>query len=120
MAENERQSYIIEPQADYTLRIARGNLHILAGGTWQQTKSRSTYAEGQGYSSESLLGSLEAADTVIRRPDSKIMYRYISFFTRFTYNWQNKYILNASYRRDGSSRFGPGRQFGNFGAIGVS
>jgi TonB-linked SusC/RagA family outer membrane protein len=119
LAENERQSYIIEPQADYTLRIARGSLHVLAGGTWQQTKSRSAYAEGQGYGSESQLGSLTGADTVIRRPDNHIMYRYISFFTRFTYDWQNKYIINASYRRDGSSRFGPGKQFGDFGAIGA-
>ncbi|SEW37551.1 TonB-linked outer membrane protein, SusC/RagA family [Chitinophaga sp. YR573] len=120
VAENGRQSYIIEPQADYTLRIARGSLHILTGGTWQQTTSKSVFAEGQGYSNESELGSLEAADTVIRRPDSRIMYRYISFFTRFTYDWQNKYIINASYRRDGSSRFGPGKQFGDFGALGVA
>src|SRR5690606_10326505 len=30
------------------------------------------------------------------------------------------YILNLTGRRDGSSRFGPGRQFGNFGAVGVA
>jgi len=120
LAENGRQSYIIEPQADYTLRIDRGSLHILTGGTWQQTTSRSAYAEGQGYRDESLLGDLEAADTVIRRPDSRVIYRYISFFTRFTYDWQNKYIINASYRRDGSSRFGPGKQFGDFGALGIA
>jgi TonB-linked SusC/RagA family outer membrane protein len=116
MAENERKSYIIEPQLDYTI----GGLHVLAGGTWQQKNSTSAYAEGKGYMNESEMTKLEYADTVIRRPDGHILYRYISFFTRFTYDWQGKYIVNASYRRDGSSRFGPGKQFGDFGALGVA
>jgi TonB-linked SusC/RagA family outer membrane protein len=116
MAENERKSYIIEPQVDYTI----GGLHILAGGTWQQRNSTSSYAEGQGYPDESRMAKLQDADTILRKPDGHILYRYISFFTRFTYNWQGKYIVNASYRRDGSSRFGPGKQFGDFGALGLA
>src|SRR5690606_14853279 len=32
----------------------------------------------------------------------------------------NRYVLNLTGRRDGSSRFGPGRQFGNFGAVGLA
>jgi hypothetical protein len=115
-AENERKSYIIEPQVDYN----RGGLHILAGGTWQQRNSSSAYAEGKGYQDESRMAKLTDADTVIRKPDGHMQYRYISFFTRLTYDWQGKYIVNASYRRDGSSRFGSGKQFGNFGALGVA
>jgi TonB-dependent starch-binding outer membrane protein SusC len=120
LATNGRTSYVVEPQADYTLRIAKGSLHALAGGTWQQTASAGTYAEGQGYPSENDLGSLKLADTILRKPDVHMMYRYVSFFSRFTYDWQGRYIVNASYRRDGSSRFGPGNQFGNFGAVGLA
>lgn len=119
IAENQRDSYIIEPQADYKTRIAKGSLQLLIGGTWQQTTRTGTFAEGQGYLSESSLGNIYAADTIVRRPDTYSMYRYISFFTRLTYDWQDKYLLNISYRRDGSSRFGPGRQFGDFGALGL-
>jgi hypothetical protein len=36
------------------------------------------------------------------------------------YDWQNKYIVNLTARRDGSSRFGPGKWFGNFGPIGAA
>ncbi|MVT08989.1 SusC/RagA family TonB-linked outer membrane protein [Chitinophaga tropicalis] len=118
-AENDRESYIIEPQADYKLNIAKGKLQLLVGGTWQQTVKTGRLAEGQGYQNESMLGNLSEADTIIRPPDTYTMYRYISFFTRLTYDWQSKYLLNISYRRDGSSRFGPGKQFGNFGAIGL-
>src|SRR5690606_10311214 len=33
-------------------------------------------------------------------------------------NYHKKFILNLTGRRDGSSRFGPGKQFANFAAIG--
>jgi hypothetical protein len=35
------------------------------------------------------------------------------------YDWQGKYFVNATFRRDGSSRFGPNNRFGNFGALGL-
>ncbi|WPV64118.1 SusC/RagA family TonB-linked outer membrane protein [Chitinophaga sp. LS1] len=120
VADNRRAGYIIEPQADYTLRIAKGSLHALIGGTFQRTLSNGQFAEGRGYADENQLGSLKGADTIIRKADTHGEYRYISFFTRWNYNWQDKYLLNVSYRRDGSSRFGPGRQFGDFGAIGAA
>lgn len=120
LGENDRRSYIIEPQADYKLQVAGGGLHLLAGGTWQQTNSRSAFAEGYGYSDLRIPSGLGNADTVITKPAGHILYRYISFFARVTYDWQHKYILNVSYRRDGSSRFGPGRQFGDFGALGIA
>ncbi len=41
-------------------------------------------------------------------------------FGRINYEWQSKYFLNLNFRRDGSSRFGPGKQFGNFGSIGAA
>lgn len=119
-AENKRQSFIVEPQADYVLRIAKGSLHTLIGGTWQQTTRNGTLATGQGYATELAMHDLTGADTIIRKPDNYTLYRYVSFFTRVTYDWQSKYLVNVSYRRDGSSRFGPGRQFGDFGSVGLA
>jgi hypothetical protein len=46
-------------------------------------------------------------------------YNYAAVFGRISYNYAEKYIINLTGRRDGSSRFGPGRQFANFGAIGA-
>ncbi|MBX0289298.1 TonB-dependent receptor [Hymenobacter sp. HSC-4F20] len=42
-----------------------------------------------------------------------------SYFTQATYDFKNRYLLTASFRRDGSSRFDRTRQFGNFGAASV-
>jgi TonB-dependent starch-binding outer membrane protein SusC len=46
--------------------------------------------------------------------------RLVSYISRFNYEYKNKYSLNASLRRDGSSRFGRGVKYGNFpaGSIG--
>lgn len=41
-------------------------------------------------------------------------YRKEAFFTRLNYDYDSKYFLSASYRRDGSSKWGPGLQWGNF------
>jgi TonB-linked SusC/RagA family outer membrane protein len=40
----------------------------------------------------------------------------ISYFGNITYALMDKYLATATYRRDGSSKFGPDRQYGNFGA----
>ena len=38
----------------------------------------------------------------------------LSFFGRLNYSYKGKYIAAFTIRRDGSSRFGPDRRFGNF------
>ncbi len=44
----------------------------------------------------------------------------LSYLARALYNFQSKYLINASFRRDGSSQFYRlGNQWKNFGAIGV-
>lgn len=44
---------------------------------------------------------------------------YIGFFGRFMYNYDDKYLLSASLRRDGSSRFGDNNKWGWFPAVSV-
>jgi TonB-dependent starch-binding outer membrane protein SusC len=43
--------------------------------------------------------------------------RLISFLGRVTYNLNDKYLIAASLRRDGSSRFGPENQWGTFPSV---
>jgi TonB-dependent starch-binding outer membrane protein SusC len=40
-----------------------------------------------------------------------------SFFGRLEYNYGNRYLLTATFRRDGSSRFGAGHQWGDFPSV---
>lgn len=40
-----------------------------------------------------------------------------SFFTRETYNFDDRYLLTYTFRRDGSSNFGPDNRWGSFHSV---
>ncbi|RZK29599.1 MAG: SusC/RagA family TonB-linked outer membrane protein, partial [Hymenobacter sp.] len=44
------------------------------------------------------------------------MYTKRSYFSQLNYDYKNRYLLTASFRRDGSSRFDASRRYANFGA----
>ncbi len=43
----------------------------------------------------------------------------VSMFSRINYSFRDKFLLEASFRRDGSSRFGPENRWGDFYAVGA-
>lgn len=43
----------------------------------------------------------------------------MSFMGRVNYTYKGKYLLNLTYRRDGTSKFSPDKQWGNFGSVGA-
>lgn len=47
-------------------------------------------------------------------------YRTESYLGRVRYDYQEKYNLEASFRRDGSSRFAKNSRWGNFGSVGAN
>lgn len=44
---------------------------------------------------------------------------FLSYLFRVNYAYRNKYLLNASFRRDGTSKFSPNKRWGNFPSIGA-
>lgn len=116
---DQYKSWIAEPQAEYTQQISRGKLDVLLGGSWQTTDNTGLVINAAGYSSDALLRSLSGA-TSYTPTNTVSQYRYNAFFGRINYNWENKYILNLSARRDGSSRFAEENRFASFGAVGAA
>ncbi|MBB5440864.1 TonB-linked SusC/RagA family outer membrane protein [Pedobacter sp. AK017] len=114
---NNFKTWIIEPQVEYKKDIGNGKFTFLAGGTIQKNLNNSTLINASGYTNDAFLGSVSGAATT-RASGGSSEYKYTGIFGRVNYTMANKYIINLSGRRDGSSRFGPGRQFGNFGSIG--
>lgn len=110
---------IFEPQLQYSNTLGKGKLSSLLGGSFQSTSFNGNVISGLGYVNDNLIHSVANAP-IKQASDGFSEYKYDAIFARLNYNWDNKYILNLSARRDGSSRFGPGRQFGNFGAIGAA
>ncbi|NCI46466.1 TonB-dependent receptor [Sediminibacterium soli] len=44
---------------------------------------------------------------------------YMSYLARVNYTFKNRYLLNLTYRRDGSSKFAPSQRWGNFYSVGA-
>lgn len=116
---SEYNSWNIEPQLEYGRQIWKGKLNILVGGTFHQKKSSGYNVSASGFSTESLMESLQAASKITSISNSFSQYKYQAVFARANYNIENRYLLNLTARRDGSSRFGPGKQYASFGAVGV-
>lgn len=113
-----RKSWIIEPQLSWTRQFNKLQLIALVGATAQSVTNNNLQQYGSGFTSNSLIEDIASANNKYITLSDEIVYRYQAFFSRLNISWDNKYLLNLTGRRDGSSRFGPANRFANFGAIG--
>lgn len=113
------KSWIIEPQINYDLILGKNtSLKFVGGTTWQESLSNNKQIQASGYTDDQLLNSTTGAASVTGTVYSGLLYRYQAVYGRLTTNHNKKYVLNLTYRRDGSSRFGPGNQFADFASVG--
>lgn len=118
--DNGSRSFLIEPQLDYSMKFKNSALTFLAGATFQNRKAESKYIQASNFKLEDVMEDLSSAGTIDSRTSNFSEYKYASVFGRITYNLKDSYVINATIRRDGSSRFGTGNRFGNFGSIGAT
>ncbi|MGV8815353.1 MAG: SusC/RagA family TonB-linked outer membrane protein [Gelidibacter sp.] len=118
--DSRRKSWIVEPHLNWKSQWGNAKIDMLIGSTFQKETTQQAVIKGRGFPNNQLLLNLTAAETleVLRDADSK--YSYNAIFGRVNLNLFDTYILNLTGRRDGSSRFGSGKQFGNFGAVGAA
>jgi TonB-linked SusC/RagA family outer membrane protein len=114
---NGYETWIIEPQVEYRAHLLSGKLDVLLGSTFEKDANSASNINASGYTNDDLLGSISAAGQT-NAYDSYTEDKYTATFGRINYVLNEKYIISGTGRRDGSSRFGPDRQFGNFGSIG--
>lgn len=119
-ANTRSQNYIVEPTLDYSIDMKQGRLNLLAGGSYQRSLSTGQSIDGRNYSNEALLGSLVGAGTIVLNSSNYFDYRFASVFGRVNYDYKQKYLLNVTFRRDASSRFGPDNIYADFGAVGAA
>ncbi|MBP1676141.1 MAG: SusC/RagA family TonB-linked outer membrane protein [Bacteroidetes bacterium] len=112
-------SFNIEPQLTYTTTISKAKIDVLAGTTWYTTTSKGLSVSATDYLTEAYINAYSTASTRGIGNYSG-QYNVRSWFGRVNANWDNKYILNLTYRGDGSSKFGPSNRWGQFGAVGAA
>lgn len=122
-AANESRTDIINWQINQTLNYTKtfNNVHnvdALVGFEQQKLHTDNVEDAGEGFPHPSLKTLAAAANPTLAsslRDESA----FESYFSRLNYNYANKYFASASFRRDGSSRFGPERRWGNFWSFGL-
>lgn len=114
------RSWIVEPQATYQLLIGRGKINALVGATFQQNTSSGESLTAFGFTSDVFLENIQAAPGLIVQGVTDAAYKYNALFGRLNYNLEDKWLLDLTWRRDGSSRFGSDRQFHDFGSGGAA
>jgi TonB-linked SusC/RagA family outer membrane protein len=118
--QSTRESWILEPQINGSYEIGEGKLNVTAGSTFQEQNKEQLSLLAFGFTNNYFITTFSAANTLIFLNEDKTHYRYQAFYARINYNLKEKYLINLTGRRDGSSRFGPDRRFANFGAAGVA
>lgn len=104
---------------DYNFSIAdTHNVNLLFGYEAQKTKRESFWTSGTDFPND-IVTTLSAA-ALIDGSGTRSEYTFASMFFRANYNYENKYYLSGSIRRDGSSRFGADNRYGTFYSVGAS
>ena len=117
-SKNNFASWIVEPQLVISGKVLGNNTELLFGTTLQNDERNGSSQFASNYSNESFLNSTNGAAN-ISTSSNGYEYRYMAIYGRLNYNLNQSLFFNLTGRRDGSSRFGTGKQFANFGAIGV-
>lgn len=109
-------SWLSENTATYSRQINGHEFEVLAGYTTQKYRRMATNVSGSDYPDDRVR-TIDAA-LVKNNPTFDIQeWSMISYLARLNYNYKQRYLLSASIRRDGSSRFGINHKWGNFPAI---
>lgn len=117
-----RVSQLVETYLNYKRNFEgiRSELDVVAGYSWQNFESkypsiRATRLTDNSYgvNNPSIANKVEAFNSVLEN-------RLISFFGRVNFTHNNKYILTASLRKDGSTRFSPQNRWGIFPSAAVA
>ncbi len=112
------EHYILEPQLEWKKSFNSLKVAFLLGASYQKNTTAQQGFMGFGFPDNSFIENIQAATTIMPFNETQTVYSYQSFFSRLNFAFRDKLFLNLTGRRDGSSRFGPGNKYGNFGAIG--
>lgn len=101
-----------------TYRKSFGKLNFdgLLGAAFQNSRAESFYGLGENFPGNTIR-ELSAASVKRDVTSSKTAWGLNSYFSRFNFNWDEKYYISASVRADGSSRFGANNRWGTFQAF---
>ncbi|MEP4093644.1 TonB-dependent receptor, partial [Reichenbachiella sp.] len=94
------------------------NFSFLAGHSIQKENIQRNNIAGQGFSTNDT-PTLNSAASITGAGSEEEEWALLSYLGRVTYDFNGKYLVSASIRRDGSSRFGSSTKWGTFPSASV-
>lgn len=117
-ANNRYWSWLCENTVTWKHSFGAHNLELLAGYTAQKFRSDYSAISGSNFADDRI-ATINAA-LVKNSPTQDIQeWSMLSYIGRVNYDYLGRYLVSASIRRDGSSRFGVNNKWGNFPAISI-
>ena len=111
-----RLNYLTSNQLDYDKTFNdKHHFHGMAGYSFQKTIYDNFNMTGENFPSNDL-NTMSSAATVNSGGGIKEEVAFESYFGRFTYDYEGKYLAEFSIRTDGSSRFGENERYAVFPA----
>lgn len=117
---NSQQYTIINTNTvNWMPSIGKNNFNILLGQEMQETQVTNTELLGTNFASPKLVYAIaNATERLGTGNNYSASSALLSFFSNVEYDYNDKYYLSASLRRDGSSRFADGSKWGTFFSVG--
>lgn len=113
------KSLLIQPKINYVKLLGDARISASVAGDYSYSDQSAVTTIGMMFSNDNLIRSYSNAQ-ILQSVNNLVQLKVASLLATVSLDWKNKYIVNLNGRRDGSSRFGDGTRFGNFGSAGVS
>lgn len=114
---NRNYALTLTNTATYLFEIDAHHFNILAGQEALQSRYESHTATGIGQTDDRLM-TLSTSRQPYAVSGSMTDFAFLSWFSRISYDYRNRYFLDVSVRGDASSRFGKGNRWAHFWAVG--
>ncbi len=112
---NRETNVITENYLTYNTEIDKGELTLLAGYSYQKDKNEGSFAGARGFVTNSVSYRNLGGGSTYLRPESSLTEReLVSVFGRLNFDWDDRYLLTFTARRDGSSAFSRNNKYAFF------
>lgn len=109
------RNLLLENLLTFDRTFGKHKVSALAGFSFQDNRYR--YLWGSGQNLPEGLRELDAATSGLTASGNSWHSTLISILGRVFYSFDNRYLIQATIRRDGSSKFGTGNHWGNFPSV---
>ncbi len=114
----QNQNQLVENTLTYNLEAGRNNLVFLAGHSYQKTFVEQKSFSLSGFANNDVEPQFQDQTSTQDQPTTlnsfAVENELQSFFGRLNYQFDGKYLLTATLRADGSSKFGENNKYGYF------